>query len=242
MDSRTLLKSVVPAMLVSRIRRYEQAKRRQILCGMETNEAIFSAVYRHRMWGGGRVDYYSGHGSHRESISRPYVTAVSTFLGSRPKLSAVDLGCGDFTVGSQLRELCDRYVACDVVASLIERNRTIYNDIEVDFRHLDIAHDDLPPGDVVFLREVLQHLDNNSIKSVVDRLPQYRYAVITELVPNTAFVPNVDKAAGFDVRLKYGSGIDVTAPPFSLRFAESTVLLEQDFEGAVSRVVLYTMR
>jgi SAM-dependent methyltransferase len=242
MDSRALLKSLLPAMVVSRIRQYEQAKRGQILRGMKTNEAIFSAVYRHRMWGGGRADYYSGHGSHRESISRPYITAVSTFLESRSKLSAVDLGCGDFTVGSQLRDLCDRYVACDVVASLIDRNRTIYNDIDVDFRHLDIGEAELPSGDVVFLREVLQHLDNNTIKSVVDQLPQYRYAIITELLPNKAFVPNVDKAAGFDVRLKYGSGIDVAAPPFSLRFTESTVLLELNLEEAVSRVVLYTMR
>jgi hypothetical protein len=41
------------------------------------------------------------------------------------KLSAFDLECGDFMVGSQLRELCDRFVACDVVASLIERNTAI---------------------------------------------------------------------------------------------------------------------
>lgn len=37
------------------------------------------------------------------------------------------------------------------------------------------------------------------------------------------------------------SGVDVTAPPFSLRHTDSRVLLEQEFPGSVSRVVLYRL-
>lgn len=241
--SRALAKQLLPRRVVNQIRRLEHASRYRILRDLESNEAIFSAVYRRGMWGGGRANFYSGHGSHRSATVAPYIDVVSTFLESLPKKpSAVDLGCGDFAVGSQLRGFCDRYIACDVVPELIERNKKRYKDYGVEFRHLDVAHHDLPPGEVAFLREVLQHLDNRSIKSVVDRLTQYRYVVLTELVPAEAYVPNLDKPAGFDVRLAHGSGVDITQPPFSLDYVDSKVLLEQDFEGAISRVVLFLMR
>lgn len=241
--SRALVKELLPGRVVNQIRRFEHASRYRILRDLESNEDIFSAVYRHGMWGGGRTNFYSGHGSHRSTTVAPYINVVSEFLKSLPeKPSVVDLGCGDFSVGSQLRGLCNGFIACDVVPELIERNKRRYRDYGVDFRHLDVAHDDLPGGEVAFLREVLQHLDNRSIKSVVDRLPRFRYVVLTELVPAEAFVPNLDKPAGFDVRLAHGSGVDITQPPFSLDYIGSHVLLEQDFEGAKSRVVLFVMR
>jgi hypothetical protein len=240
--SRALAKQLLPGSVVNQIRRLEHASRYRVLRDLESNEDIFSAVYHHGMWGGGRSNFYSGHGSHRSATVAPYIDVVSTFLESLPeKPSVVDLGCGDFSVGSQLRGLCDRYIACDVVPDLIERNRKLYKDYDVDFRHLDVAREDLPRGEVAFLREVLQHLDNRSIKTVVDRLTRYRYVVVTELVPAQAFVPNLDKPAGFDVRLAHGSGVDITQPPFSLDYVGFHVLLEQDFEGAKLRVVLFVM-
>ena len=239
---RAVAKQLLPRWVVNQIRRFEHARRYRTLRKLDSNEAIFSAVYRHGMWGGGRSHFYSGHGSHHRTTVGPYVDVVSEFLESLPtKPSVVDLGCGDFSVGSQLRGCCDRYIACDVVPELIERNKKLYRDSDVDFRHLDVAHNDLPPGDVAFLREVLQHLDNRSIKTVVDRLNQYHYVVVTELAPNEEFVPNLDKPAGFDVRLAHGSGVDITQPPFSLDYAGSQVLLEQPFEGAKLRVVLFLM-
>lgn len=240
--SRALAKQLLPGPVVDRIRRFEHASRYRILRDLDSNEDIFTAVYRHGMWGGGRSSFYSGHGSHRGATVAPYIDVVSSFLKSLPEEpSVVDLGCGDFSVGSALRQFCDRYIACDVVSELIERNKLLYREYDVDFRHMDLARDDLPPGDVAFLREVLQHLDNRSIQAVVDRLNRYRYVIVTELVPADAFTPNLDKPAGFDVRLSVGSGVDITQPPFSLEYVASHVLLEQGFEGATSRVILYVM-
>ena len=39
----------------------------------------------------------------------------------------------------------------------------IQEDLDVDFRVLDITSDEIPPGDVCFVRQVLQHLSNQSI-------------------------------------------------------------------------------
>jgi hypothetical protein len=79
----------------------------------------------------------------------------------------VDLGCGDFNVGSQLRPYCSEYVACDIVQSLIERNKLKFADRGVEFRALDMASDPLPAGDVVFIRQVLQHMSNAQILALL---------------------------------------------------------------------------
>ncbi len=190
-------------------------------------EEIFSAIYRQRRWGiQSDDDVFSGDGSHTPSLVLPYVDAVRKFLESLPgPTSVVDLGCGDFSVGKQLRPYCGRYVGCDVVPALIERNKHKFANMEVDFRCLDIIADDLPDGDVAFLRQVLQHLNNAQISRVVQKLYRYKFLVLTEHVPTDAgFPPNRDKPTGSGIRLAQGSGVVLTEPPFLLRAKSESVI------------------
>jgi len=137
----------------------------------------------------------------------------------------VDLGCGDFNVGGQLRPYCGSYVACDVVPALIRRNNDKFAGTKVDFRCIDIVEDDLPQGDIVFLRQVLQHLGNTQILRVVRKLYQYKFLVLTEHIPTSpAFLPNRDKATGGGIRLKQGSGVVLTEFPFLLRVKSESVI------------------
>jgi hypothetical protein len=66
---------------------------------------IFAAVYYQERWGKGPAgDFYSGDGSHDREVVLPYFEAVSAFLESFPERpSVVDLGCGDFNIGIQIR-------------------------------------------------------------------------------------------------------------------------------------------
>jgi SAM-dependent methyltransferase len=190
-------------------------------------EEIFSALYRERKWGTNPdSDFSSGTGSHVESVVLPYVNAVRGFLESLPRPpSVVDLGCGDFNVGKELRPFCGRYVACDVVPALIQRNKDRFADLQVDFRCIDIIDDDLPDGDIAFLRQVLQHLSNAQILKLIDKLYRYKFLVLTEHVPtNSDFPPNRDKATGGRVRLPQGSGVVLTEPPFLLSVKSESVL------------------
>ena len=190
-------------------------------------EEIFSAIYRERKWGTKTdSDFSSGTGSHVEGVVLPYVNAVRRFLESLPALpSVVDLGCGDFNVGKRLRPYCGRYVACDIVSALIQRNKDKFADTKVDFRCIDIINDELPDGDIVFLRQVLQHLNNAQILRVVNKLYRYRFLVLTEHVPeNSAFPPNRDKATGGRIRLSQGSGVVLTEPPFLLAVKSECVI------------------
>jgi Methyltransferase domain len=125
-------------------------------------------------------------------VVTPYVNAARMFLDSLPcPPSGVDLGCGDFSVGEQLRPHCGRYVACDVVPALIQRNNEKFAAAHVEFRCLDIIEGDLPDGDIVFLRQVLQHLNNAQISKVTQKLYHYKFLVLTEHVPvDPGFPPN----------------------------------------------------
>ena len=96
----------------------------------------------------------------------------------------VDLGCGDFTIGSQLRKYCKKYVAVDVFDEIIINNKIKFSNLEVDFRVLDITSDELPDGDICFLRQVLQHLSNDNIKKFLSLMSgKYKYLILTEHIP-----------------------------------------------------------
>jgi hypothetical protein len=209
-------------------------------------EEIFSAIYRERKWGTDS-DCSSGTGSRVESVVLAYVDAVRGFLQSLPSPPAVvDLGCGDFNVGKQIRPYCGRYVACDVVPALIQRNKDKFAGMQVDFRCIDVIDDDLPDGDIVFLRQVLQHLNNAQILKVVHKLYRYRFLVLTEHVPtNLAFPPNRDKATGGRIRLPQGSGVVLTEPPFLLAVKSESVICStaqslDEYPGLI-RTTLYDL-
>ncbi len=188
-------------------------------------EEIFSAIYREQRWGKSG-DFSSGDGTHNPDVVQPYVEAVRKFLRSFPQPpSVVDLGCGDFHVGEQIRPCCARYIACDVVPALIERNQSKFAAAKVDFRCLNIIEDDLPEGDIVFLRQVLQHLNNAQILRVVQKLHRYKFLVLTEHVPDAPNFPaNIDKPTGGATRLPENTGVVLTEPPFQFKVASKSVL------------------
>jgi hypothetical protein len=195
--------------------------------GRSTSE-IFMDVYSKQIWSGG-----SGLGSHNALIVEPYITSIARFAETfSSPLDVVDLGCGDFAVGSALRPLFNRYIAGDIVPDVIAQNQKRYSDLDVDFRVIDFAVDDLPPGDVVFVRQVFQHLSNDEIGRAVARLREtYPKLVLTEHLPlATDFVPNIDIQTGPGIRLAINSGVDITRAPFEVPIANATVLCEVTLE------------
>ncbi len=214
--------------------------------------SVFGAVYDGRMWGpspDGDRAYFSGTGSREPDLILPYLYSVRGFLlgfgmvaGRKPEV--VDLGCGDFTVGSRLVETCARYVACDVVAPLIEENRRRFSHSNVEFLVLDATRQKLPRADVVLIRQVLQHLSNEQISQVLARLPgRFGYAVVTEHLPaEPDFTPNLDMPTGPGTRLVQASGVVPTAPPFSLGVEDTAVLCNPSYHGSKVRTWLYKLR
>ncbi|MFC4519286.1 class I SAM-dependent methyltransferase [Cupriavidus pinatubonensis] len=208
---------------------------------------VFTHVYKTGAWGVAedQSGFYSGSSSHDSKIVEPYVKAVTEYLSALPERPAVvDLGCGDFNVGKRIRSVCGHYMACDVVDAAIQSNRTRFSHLDVDFRCVDITTDPLPPGDIVFLRQVLDHLDNARIATVLSKLGPYKILILTEYLPlGSSFTPNLDKAIGSHLRL-FGaqpSGLVLTAPPFNMKVLSARILCEVPDSGGVIRTIAYEL-
>jgi len=183
-------------------------------------------VYAMKLWGDNKSDFYSGVGSHNPNIVNPYIDTLSSFLTSfKSPLVVCDLGCGDFNVGNQLVKHAKKYVAVDIVADLIDNNKKKYKAENLEFYCLDIAVNDLPSGDCALLRQVLQHLSNAEIQSIVRKLTDYKYVIVTEHLPQGDFLPNKEIISGQGTRLKKQSGLNLLAPPFNFKVKEVKQLL-----------------
>ena len=182
-------------------------------------------VYAQKLWGENNSDFYSGDGSHLPEIVHPYISALTTFLTSfKHPLVVCDLGCGDFNVGKELVQHTKNYIAVDIVTELIAHNKEQFKAENLEFHCLDIATEDLPSGDCAILRQVLQHLSNTEIRSIVAKLATFKYVIITEHIPEGDFTPNKEIISGQGIRLKKQSGVDLLAPPFNLQVKEERQL------------------
>jgi len=191
---------------------------------------VFSEIYRKNYWGGTSGDYYSGSGSATSEITKPYLHKMANYLrkyDSR-KTTIVDLGCGDFRVGSNFIDYCDKYIAVDVVPELVLKHQKSNYGKNVEFLCLDIVEEPLPKGKICFLRQVLQHLSNEQILKILKKLDIYETVFITEHYPtdNSDIEPNIDIVHGAGIRLYENSGVYLDKAPFNLSSSALELVLE----------------
>ncbi len=196
-----------------------------------STELVFTKVYEMNKWGGKRGEINSGSGSD-EAVTRSYIELLSkwsTSFGSE-RLVLVDLGCGDFRVGRELRSSFRHYIGVDIVKPVIERNNKLYSNDSTVFFQLNIIEDELPDGDVCTIRQVLQHLSNDQIIKVISKVKKYRYVFITEHYPVDCEMikPNINKIQGGNTRISYKSGVYLNEPPFNISVGSIEKILEVD--------------
>ena len=108
---------------------------------------------------------------------------------------------------------------------------------------MDIATDSLPTADIVLIRQVLQHLSNKEVQSIISKLSAYKYVILTEHLPNGSFEPNKDIISGQGIRLKKQSGLNLLIPPFNLKIKKEKQLLSTSLKEGKEVIVttLYEM-
>jgi SAM-dependent methyltransferase len=185
---------------------------------------VFTRIYENREWGG-ESDLYSGTGSDDPVIAQ-YCGFVRSFIARNGITRVVDLGCGDFRVGSRIASTGGEWIAVDIVEKVIEADRKKYAALRnVAFECRNIIEDDLPRGQLCLVRQVLQHCSNAEIMAIIGKLRAYDYALVTEHfpAPSVRVRPNRDKPHGFDTRVHDRSAVFLDKPPFCVPGVEEVL-------------------
>lgn len=194
------------------------------------NSEIFSEIYANNIWGKPATNigekFSSGGGSHVDAIVKPYINILISLLTNNNIRNIVDLGCGDFWIMRQVLGALDKnsynyfYTGIDVVEDLINHNVTTFKKNNISFRCMDAAADDtpLPDGDILIIRQVLQHLSNADIKTILNKASTFKYLFITESIyDDFDAIPNVDKLSSADIRLRFKSGVYLEHKPYNFK-------------------------
>ena len=228
---KSAIRAALPSPLLSAYREYVLSRSSRRNARLSTEE-VFTDIYANNRWGDepGGGEFCSGAGSRHAAIVSPYVNRVKAELDrlGASSMKIVDLGCGDFAVGRQLAAQCGHYLGIDIVKSLIAYNTKMFATSKISFRHANIVEDELPEGDICFVRQVLQHLSNAEVLAVLPKLLKYRWCFVTEHQPSPDRLvhPNMDKPHGGDIRVTRGSGIFLEQPPFGVVAENYRLLLE----------------
>ena len=189
----------------------------------------FEAIYLTHSWGGRS---HSGPGSDPEH-STSYLRFVNQWLEKHPDCrNIVELGCGDWATTSRIKfPPRHSYVGLDIVPGVIAMNRERYQSEAVRFECSDFLCQPPPGGDLLLIKDVLQHLTNACVHDFIRNvLPRFRYAIITNdvrkyekwrrfgiiTIRRQLQEPNIDITDGSSRPLR------LDAPPFSLEPAEKS--------------------
>jgi SAM-dependent methyltransferase len=163
----------------------------------------FEKVYRLNEWG-----YGSGSGSlPRHNVG--YAKFLQEFIDEHDIRTVLDLGCGDWQFSRYIDWSAVRYVGMDLVRPVIDRNTELFSATNIEFRHFSGDMSELPEADLLISKDVLQHLSNGTIQSILPTLQRYRFNLITNCVNPRGETENVDIEDG---KMRY---LDIRLPPFS---------------------------
>lgn len=188
----------------------------------------FKEVYNNKDWGDKSITsntqeklYFSGYGSYTIPAEE-YINFISNYIKDNSINSVVDIGCGDFNIGKQITTKCPElhYLGIDIFENIIEYNNKNYSSDKINFKYIDTTKDMVPSGDLLLIREVLQHLSNSSISKIINlQFKFFKNIIITEcyLPDNLLIDYNLDKPDGPGDRSEFGSGVFLDKEPFKLK-------------------------
>jgi hypothetical protein len=225
-----MIKRAIPKTILKVLRRIKYNRRN----ADRSVRDVFTEVYIKGEWGTRNGRFCSGPGSATDSITQPYIKMIIEFLQSiDQEKTVVDLGCGDFEIGKHFIPYCSEYIGVDIVPNLIEKHELTNWGEHVKFICSDIIADDLPDGDICFLRQVLQHLSNDQIAKILPKLKKYKVIFITEDYPknNKRIVPNKNMVHGSRIRAFDNSAVYLDKPPFNIPSQCLEMVLEVPVAG-----------
>jgi hypothetical protein len=179
----------------------------------------FDSIFRENKWGA--KESVSGPGSTLKATAQ-IARAIPRLLHDYQIKTILDIPCGDFNWMRTVNLEDTKYIGADIVADLIARNRELYPNL--DFRVLDLIHDQLPPSDLVIVRDCLVHfpleLINAAIKNIKRSGAKY---LLTTTFPGRQ---------NYDITLGAWRPIDLQADPIEVDAEVLEIINEGCTEGA----------
>jgi SAM-dependent methyltransferase len=166
--------------------------------------AVFDRIYRQGGWDGRG----SGPGSAPE-VNRELIGLLNQLINRTPGITTVlDIGCGDWQWMRRVDLAGKRYLGVDVASSVIEANLRTFGRDHVRFQTLDACEEDLPEADLIIMKDVVQHLPDECVQTILDRIARRcRWALITH--------DHAEQNTGQDIQIGGWRPINVLAPPFN---------------------------
>jgi 2-polyprenyl-3-methyl-5-hydroxy-6-metoxy-1,4-benzoquinol methylase len=188
----------------------------------ESRRLAFEDIYEEGYWG---TDVKSGAGSTLEAtkVTRQIISKVVQDFNIT---SIVDVACGDFTwMPVVLSELDGQvnYIGCDIVESLATGHQQKYPQYE--FQYLDFVEGEIPQGDLILCRDVLQHLPVKDIKRALKNISNSgaKYLLATTHIRRHGFRNKRD------IRPGKCSDRNLLEPPFNL--PNPLIIYSEQYEG-----------
>jgi SAM-dependent methyltransferase len=212
-----ILKKVLPQFVTTYLGKHIIAYRSATLSRLQPGEA-FDQIYRKKLWQQGTS--LSGLGSEGK-WAEDYASFVIDYIRKNGARRVVDAGCGDFSVGKLIMPHCQEIIALDISNEIIFRNRSRFKEFtNVEFRVANLMNDPIPGCDLLLVRQVLQHLSNEQIESVLRNIEasHARHVLIAEHSVRAEMRNEANTDLGNHsviTRVAKGSGVDVGLPPFS---------------------------
>lgn len=141
---------------------------------------LFANYYSNNSWN--NTESRSGPGSTIQQ-TRKLVSELPTLFSTFKIKSILDLPCGDFNWMKTVNMDGINYTGADLVAELIEDNKTKYPN--VNFVQLDLLTDLLPTVDLIMCRDCLVHFSNHAVRRALFNicLSKSKY-LLTTTFPN----------------------------------------------------------
>jgi hypothetical protein len=146
-------------------------------------EETFVTIYEKKIWGGESGS--SGPGSTFEINAKHYIPFLTEFIREKEIKTIVDLGCGDFQIGTLIYDELDiHYTGYDVYKKLIDSHNSKFIDTtKYTFLHLDFCNkkESIVSGDLCILKDVLQHWSSKDIYTFLDYLvdtKKFKYILV----------------------------------------------------------------
>jgi len=168
-----------------------------------TNLEIFNNIYLESSWG-----YKSGPGSDPD-FAKPWIEVVNSFLAKDDIVKIIDVGCGDWRIGKHLNLEGKDYTGVEV-SSVMFKETALNSSTNIRFIQADFETLDIPNVDIIIIKDVLQHLPNNSVYNIVNKIMEKsRYALFCDDIAvknNNSILPGEHRY------------LDLSKDPFNFNF------------------------